>query len=77
MGDVSNVVFCNGVVARENGEVLIYYASSDTRCHVARTTVERLVDYVMNTPEDPLRSHECVLQRQALITKNLGIGIGT
>jgi len=71
VGDVSNVVFSNGWVARDNGEVLIYYASSDTRCHVATTTVEKLVDYVMNTPEDPLRSFACVQQRMELIRKNL------
>lgn len=71
VGDVSNVVFCNGVIARENGEVYIYYASSDTRCHVATTTVDRLLDYVLNTPEDPLRSYACVEQRSALIQKNL------
>src|SRR5690606_27900991 len=56
IGDVSNVVFTNGVVVRDHGEVLIYYASSDTRCHVATTSVERLVDYVTNTPADRLRS---------------------
>jgi 4-O-beta-D-mannosyl-D-glucose phosphorylase len=71
VGDVSNVVFCNGVVARENGDVYIYYASSDTRIHVATTTVERLLDYVINTPEDPLRSHACVTQRIELIARNL------
>ena len=71
VGDVSNVVFCNGVVARANGAVLIYYASSDTWVHVATTTVERLLDYVMHTPEDPLRSFACVQQRCALITRNL------
>ncbi|RIX53136.1 glycosidase [Paenibacillus nanensis] len=71
VGDVSNVVFCNGVVALDNGEVYIYYASSDTRCHVATSTVDRLLDYVMNTPEDPLRSYACVQQRIALIDRNL------
>ncbi|MEK5033784.1 glycosidase [Paenibacillus sp. FSL R7-0302] len=71
VGDVSNVVFCNGVIARENGEVFIYYASSDTRIHVATTTVDQLLDYVMNTPEDPLRSYACVQQRIALIDRNL------
>ncbi|MBN1486348.1 MAG: glycosidase [Anaerolineae bacterium] len=71
MGDVPNVVFCNGVVARENGQVLVYYASSDTRIHVASTTVERLLDYVVNTPEDPLRTAECVQQRIDLIERNL------
>ncbi|MEK3763105.1 glycosidase [Paenibacillus sp. FSL P4-0338] len=71
VGDVSNVVFCNGVIARDNGEVFIYYASSDTRIHVAVTTVDQLLDYVMNTPEDPLRSYACVQQRIALIDRNL------
>lgn len=71
VGDVSNVVFSNGVVARSNGQVLIYYASSDTRCHVAETTLERLLDYVMNTPPDPLRSAACVRNRIQLIERNL------
>lgn len=73
IGDVSNVVFCNGVVKRENGELLIYYASSDTRVHAAKTTVDKMLDYVMNTPEDPLRSAACVEQRKKLISKNLEI----
>lgn len=71
VGDVSNVVFTNGAIARENGDVYLYYASSDTRMHVATTTIERLLDYVFNTPADPLRSVECVAQRCDLITKNL------
>ncbi len=73
IGDVSNVVFTNGAIARENGDVFIYYASSDTRMHVATTTVERLTDYVFNTPEDKLRSVDCVAQRCELISKNLEI----
>ncbi|MEK3752189.1 glycosidase [Paenibacillus sp. FSL E2-8871] len=73
VGDVSNVVFCNGVIARDNGEIYIYYASSDTRIHVATTTVEQMLDYVLNTPEDPLRSHACVEQRIALIDRNLAL----
>ena len=56
VGDVSNVTFSNGWVARADGQVLLYYASSDTRCHVATTTVEKLVDYCQHTPPDPLRS---------------------
>jgi len=64
------VVFSNGWVERKNGDVLIYYASSDTRLHVAASTVPRLLDYVMNTPADPLRSYACVEQRRALIKKN-------
>lgn len=71
VGDVSNVVFTNGAIARENGDVYLYYASSDTRIHVAVTTVERLVDYVFNTPEDPGRSPDCVKQRCELIERNL------
>jgi len=71
VGDVSNVVFTNGAIARENGDVYIYYASSDTRMHVATTTIDRLKDYVFNTPEDPLRSVECVAQRCELIERNL------
>lgn len=70
IGDVSNVVFCNGVVVRENGDVFIYYASSDTRCHVATTNVDILLDYTMNTPTDPLRSYACVEQRIQLINRN-------
>ena len=70
VGDVSNVVFTNGAIALDNGEVYIYYASSDTRLHVAGTTMERLIDYVFNTPEDPMRSPDCVKQRCALIEKN-------
>ncbi|MHA6531432.1 glycoside hydrolase family 130 protein [Paenibacillus sp. BAC0078] len=71
VGDVSNVVFCNGVIARDNGDIYIYYASSDTRIHVATTTVDQMLDYVLNTPEDPLRSYACVQQRIALIERNL------
>lgn len=73
VGDVSNVVFSNGWVARKDRSVLIYYASSDTRLHVATSTVDRLLDYVTHTPEDPLLSHQCVEQRHALIKKNLEI----
>ena len=71
VGDVSNVVFTNGLIARDNGEMYLYYASSDTRMHVATTTVDRLLDYVFRTPEDPHRSVECVAQRCDLIRKNL------
>jgi len=71
VGDVSNVVFSNGAVAREDGRIYIYYGSSDTRIHVATTTVERMLDYVLNTPEDPLRSAACVAQRVHLIKANL------
>lgn len=73
IGDVSNVVFTNGAIVKDNGEVYIYYASSDTRLHVATTTVEKLLDYAFNTPVDPLRSVDCVKQRSELIAKNLKI----
>ncbi|NGZ75329.1 glycoside hydrolase family 130 protein [Saccharibacillus alkalitolerans] len=71
VGDVSNVLFCNGATVNEDGDIHIYYASSDTRIHVAATSVERLLDYVLHTPEDPLRSHACVRQRLDLIERNL------
>ena len=71
VGDVSNVVFANGWVARKNGDVLIYYGSSDTRTHVATTTLAKLLDYVINTPADAMRSKLCVDQRCQLIEKNL------
>jgi 4-O-beta-D-mannosyl-D-glucose phosphorylase len=71
VGDVSNVVFANGWVARPNGDVFIYYGSSDTRTHVATTTVEKLLDYCENTPPDALRSRLCVDQRCRLIEINL------
>jgi 4-O-beta-D-mannosyl-D-glucose phosphorylase len=74
VGDVSNVVFANGWVARPNGDVFIYYGSSDTRTHVATTTVEKLLDYVANTPEDGRRSKICVEQRCRLIKNNLRLG---
>lgn len=73
VGDVSNVVFTNGAIARDNGDVFIYYASSDTRMHVATTTIDRLTDYVFNTPSDPGRSVLCVQQRCEMIKKNLKI----
>ncbi len=70
VGDVSNVFFTNGAIALDNGVVYIYYASSDTRMHVATTTIERSEDYLFNTPQDPLRSVDCVRQRCALIDRN-------
>jgi 4-O-beta-D-mannosyl-D-glucose phosphorylase len=73
VGDVSNVVFSNGWIADEEGEVFIYYASSDTRMHVATSSLERLVDYATNTPPDPLTSAACVAQRSKLIEKNLSL----
>jgi len=71
IGDVSNVAFCNGMIARKDGSLYIYYASSDTRMHVAETSVDRMLDYVMNTPADPLYSAKCVELRNDLIAKNL------
>jgi len=73
VGDVSNVVFSNGWTVNEKGEVFIYYASSDTRMHVATSSIERLVDYVTNTPPDPLTSAACVKQRSELIARNLSL----
>ena len=70
-GDVSNVVFTNGAIVDKDGKVYIYYASSDTRLHVAATDLDRLKDYVFNTPEDPLRSVDCVKQRIGFIRQNL------
>jgi 4-O-beta-D-mannosyl-D-glucose phosphorylase len=72
VGDVSNVVFTNGAIADENGWLLIYYASSDTRLHVAKTSVDQMLDYCFNTPPDARTSHDSVRQRIALINKNLG-----
>lgn len=76
VGDVSNVVFTNGAVVNENDEVYIYYGASDTRLHVASTTLNQLVDYTFNTPEDPLRSVKCVEQRCDLIKRNLNLEEG-
>lgn len=70
VGDVSNVVFTNGLIADPDGRVLIYYASSDTRLHVAETSVDQLLDYVSNTPPDRLRSRHSVEDRLALIRRN-------
>ncbi len=73
VGDVSNVVFTNGAIVNEKNEVYLYYASSDTRLHVATTTIDKLVDFVFNTPSDPGRSVECVAQRCELIDRNLAL----
>ena len=70
IGDVSNVLFCNGWIEDEDGTVFIYYASSDTRMHVAVSTVERLVDYVINSPEDTYKSAGSVNTIIAQINKN-------
>lgn len=70
VGDVSNVAFSNGWIADEDGTVYIYYASSDTRMHVAVSSVERLLDYVINTPEDGFTSFESVNTICKLVEKN-------
>ena len=70
VGDVSNVVFSNGWIANEKGEVFIYYGSSDTRMHVATTSIDRLLDYAAHTPPDAGYSAACVAQRCHLIDKN-------
>ncbi len=75
VGDVSNVTFSNGWIRNERDEVFIYYGSSDTRMHVATTTVTQLLDYVKNTPPDGLRSAASVEQRCALIERNLKLGL--
>lgn len=86
IGDVMNVLFTNGWVAKPNNDnknvagnamhemdeqVFIYYASSDTRMHVATSTIGQLVDYCMNTPADKFTTGESVKTRNELIDKNL------
>lgn len=70
VGDVSNVLFSNGWIADEDGNIFIYYASSDTRMHVATSTVEKLVDYCLHTPKDGLKSVSTVENIMQLIKKN-------
>jgi 4-O-beta-D-mannosyl-D-glucose phosphorylase len=70
IGDVSNVVFSNGWIADDDGTVFIYYASSDSRMHVATSTIDKLVDYVMNTPPDKFTSAESVNTLNHIINKN-------
>jgi 4-O-beta-D-mannosyl-D-glucose phosphorylase len=70
IGDVSNVVFCNGWIKDDDDRVFIYYASSDTRMHVATSTVDKLLDYVMNTPGDGFRSASSVSTLYKLIDAN-------
>ena len=74
VGDVSNVLFSNGWIADEDGKVFIYYASSDTRMHVATSTIDQLLDYVLNTPADGYRSAASVDAIKALIANNKLIG---
>lgn len=70
VGDVSNVLFCNGWIKNEDGTIHIYYASSDTRMHVATTTEDQLIDYLINNPEDGLRSAASVTTITSIIEKN-------
>ena len=74
IGDVSNVLFSNGWIADEDGKVFIYYASSDTRMHVATSTIDQLLDYVLNTPADGYRSAKSVEVIKSLIANNKKIG---
>ena len=73
VGDVSNVIFSNGWILDDNGDVYIYYASSDTRLHVATSTVDQLLDYVMHTPTDGLTSSATVATLNNIITGNLPV----
>ncbi len=73
VGDVSNVVFSNGAIEKEDGTVLLYYAGSDTRVYVAETSVKKLEDFVFNTPADAGRSVLCVKQRCEMIRKNMEV----
>ncbi|MFZ2350863.1 MAG: glycosidase [Bacteroidales bacterium] len=70
LGDVSNVLFSNGWIADDDGTVYIYYASSDTRMHVAVSSVDRLTDYCMNTPADGFRSAASVKTLNSIIDRN-------
>ncbi len=70
VGDVSNVAFCNGAIEHD-GDIYIYYASSDTRLHVATTTVDKMIDYCKNTPADGLNTHASVKTINELIDKNI------
>jgi 4-O-beta-D-mannosyl-D-glucose phosphorylase len=73
VGDVSNVLFTNGWIRNEKNEVFIYYSSSDTRMHVATTSIDQLIDYCLNTPEDGFRSAASVQTINKLIDKNHGL----
>jgi len=70
IGDVSNVLFCSGWIADEDGKVFIYYASSDTRMHVATSTIDKLLDYCINTPADAYRTFKSVEAIKELVAKN-------
>ncbi len=71
VGDVSNVLFSNGWILDDDGTVFIYYASSDTRMHVATSNIELLMDYCMNTPPDEFTSAASVMSINKLIDRNL------
>jgi 4-O-beta-D-mannosyl-D-glucose phosphorylase len=73
IGDVSNVLFTNGWIADDDGTVFVYYASSDTRMHVATSTIDKLVDYCLNSPADGYRSAASVETLKKQIKKNLAI----
>jgi len=73
LGDLSHIAFSNGWVCKDDGTVYIYYASCDTRMHVATTTLDRLMAYCQHVPKDPLRSFACVQQRNELIDRNLAL----
>lgn len=71
IGDVSNVVFNNGWIVDADGKVFIYYASSDTRIHVATSTIDKLIDYVTHAPEDGFTSFETVQTINGIINNNI------
>jgi 4-O-beta-D-mannosyl-D-glucose phosphorylase len=71
IGDVMNVLFANGWIADEDGKVFIYYASSDTRMHVATSTIDRLVDYCLHTEPDAFTTGETVKRLNRLIDRNI------
>ncbi len=73
IGDVANVLFSNGWIEDPDGRVFIYYASCDTRMHVATSTVDRLVDYCMNTAPDGFRTSDSVQRLLSIIDKNLAL----
>lgn len=76
VGDVSNVLFSNGWIKEEDGRVFIYYASSDTRLHVATSTIDRLLDYVRNTAPDGYTSAHTLQKLKDIISKNISGGLG-
>tara|TARA_R110000868_G_scaffold294140_1_gene554700 strand:+ start:46638 stop:47819 length:1182 start_codon:yes stop_codon:yes gene_type:complete len=75
IGDVSNVAFANGWIEDEDGKIFIYYASSDTRMHVAESSIDQLIDYVTNTPEDGYRSFTSVETVKSIVNKNKSVGM--